>query len=870
MLGARARLRRDRIAVALLALVLAALAGTGAAAGATLVGRQPGGSVLLPDNQTLTPAGRQVEFRGHPTGVAVSPDGRRAVLHAADTGSGSSLWSLSTSTATLRQAYDPSVSSASFDGLAFSPDGRTVYSSSAAGAVTATQVAADGTLGASTSISIPAPVSITCCNAYPGGLAVSADGRALYVALSRENALGVIDLATNTLLKKIPVGNAPHSVVVSGRTAFVTNEGGRPAQALDFTNRSAGTPIVADPSTGAARTGTVSVVDLDLQQQVATIDVDLHPTALLLGGGYLWVANTASDTVSVIDPAERRVVNTLSVAPFRNAPDGVMPTGIALLPDQRLAVTLGRANAVAIFDVRHATSVRTPAGMLPTGWFPAGVAVDALHRQLVVANDQGVGSVADADAGSRSRNVHAAIGSASLIPFPDSRALRSGTEAVLRNNGWTAGLPPVQRAGVAPVAIPARIGEPSLIKHVVYVIRENRTYDQILGDIGRGNSDPSLVLWGAGVTPNAHALATQFPLLDNFYVSATKSNDGHQWATQATNTDYLQKALGNEQRVDYLSGGTPPSSGFDALLYQRVGHLWDNALRHGKTFDDYGEYTTEDEPPPARSDVPSLDAHVVREFQGFNLQTPDQVRAQIFKAHLATYELKGQMPDLIMLTLPNDHTGGSDPLFDTPSSEVADNDAGLGRIVDAISHSSFWKDTAVFVVEDDAQGGVDHVDGHRSPAFVISPYAKSGGVDSTYYTQVNVVRTIEQILGLPPMNPIDLAAVPMRSLFTDSPDLTPYDALAPTAATDIPNAPLASLTGLRREWAEAVAHQDLEHLDAADPQLLNRDIWYAVRGIDTPYPGDARVLHPSEVHTSPDSAAYLTPVEVSGDGDEDG
>jgi hypothetical protein len=241
------------------------------------------------------------------------------------------------------------------------------------------------------------------------------------------------------------------------------------------------------------------------------------------------------------------------------------------------------------------------------------------------------------------------------------------------------------------------------------------------------------------------------------------------------------------------------------------------------------------------------------DFPGFELDEPDQVRAAKFAAHMRTYEAQGAMPNLILLTLPNDHTGGDDPLFDTPESQVADNDAGLGRIVDTISHSSFWASTAIFVAEDDAQGGADHVDGHRSVALVVSPYARRGGiVDHTFATQVGIIRTIEQILGLPPMNHLDAATPPMRSAFTSHPDLTPFTALAPEVGTDIPNPPIASLTGLRREWAIAMSHQDTRHIDAADEELEKRDLWYDATGWRRPFPGDRRILHPWEAPSSLD------------------
>jgi YVTN family beta-propeller protein len=806
-----------------------------------LVGRTDNGA-RLPTGQLITPAGAQVELSGRPNAVAVRPDGKTAAVLAASSGAPLAIVDLA-SKRVLQRAPAPS---ASYDGIAYSADGTTLYSSHAGGSIGVTPVNADGTLGATKAISLPVG---SHGNPYPGGLATGAPGsNLLYVALSRDNALGVVDLASGSLQKEIAVGNAPHSVVVDGTTAYVTNEGGRPAQPGDTTNDSAGTAIVSDPVNGGSVTGTVSVVDLTTGAQTGTIAVGRHPTALHLEGRYLFVTNTNSDTVSVIDTATRAVASTISVAPFVGAPYGSMPNGITVVGGH-VVVTLGADNALAFYDWAGPRQAARFEGLMPTGWFPGAVA--AAGTSLVVTNVKGVGSVADADAGHAARSVGGEVGSVSVVPFPSPKALGNGTKAVSRNNGWRradgAGATNAKpsRPGVAPVAIPERVGEPSLIKHVVYIIKENRTYDQVLGDIGRGNSDPSLVQFGAQVSPNHHALATQFPLLDNFYVSGRRSNDGHNWAVQANAPDYLEKGV-DTQRVDNATGGTPPSSGFDALLYLPSGFIWENALRHGLTFADFGEYTSEEFTPPARSDVPSLSSHLAPEYPGFNLQVPDVDRARIFLNHLATYEATKSLPNLITLTLSNDHTGGSNPMYPTPPSQVADNDAALGMIVDGLSHSSFWSSTAVFVTEDDAQGGADHVDGHRSPALVVSPYARRGMVDSTFTTQVGVVRTIEQILGLPPMNQMDLAADPMREAFTDTADLTPYTAIAAQVPMAM-NPPLASLTGIQREWAQAIMGEDLTHLDAADENLLNHDVWYATKGFDQAYPGEDRVLHPSEV-----------------------
>jgi YVTN family beta-propeller protein len=802
------------------------------------VGRQPDGSVVLPDNQRITPYGRQVEYTGHPSGVAIRPDGRTAVLHGAD--GSPALAVVDVAGGQIVQSIGGDA--ASYDGIAYSADGNTLFAAGHAGTVSIHHVNPDGTLGPATDVAIPGQPQ-TGLTAYAGGLAPSADGKTVYVALSTDNALGVIDVPSHSFTSRIAVGNAPHAVLVAGGKAYVSNEGGRPAAPGDFVNFSATTPIVADPFTGAATTGTVSVIDLASNAEVKSIAVGLHPTAMALDGPLLYVANTDDDSVSVIDIRSDSAIGTFSVRPYPGAPPGSFPDGLAVLPGHRLAVTLGRTNAVALYDVGDPSHPQRLA-LVPTAWYPAGVAADSAGARLVVADEQGLGAVGDADAGRAARSVGSEVGTAQILDVGPG-GMPDLADVVARDNGWHAEEQP--RAGVGPVALPERLGEPSLIKHVIYIIRENRTYDTILGDDPRGNGDPSLAIFGKHVTPNAHALASRFGLLDNFYTGPRRSNDGHQWATRATNPDYLQKQAGNTDRaINPLGNLTPPSSGFDALLYSKSGFLWENALRHGLTFEDYGEYTDEEAPPPAHSDIPSLEPHVIPEFSGFQLETPDQLRANIFKTHLAAHGVAGDLPALTMLTLPNDHTGGSNPLYPTPESQVADNDAGLGQIVDAVSHSAFWKDTAIFVVEDDSQSGADHVDGHRCPAFVISPYSRPGAVVSTLYSQVEMVRTIEQILGLPPMNPLDAAARPMRDAFTDVPDLEPYTAL-PSEISSTPNPPLAGLTGIRREWALAMTRQDLRHLDAANENLLNRDIWYSATGFRRAYPGDARVLHPREV-----------------------
>jgi hypothetical protein len=406
------------------------------------------------------------------------------------------------------------------------------------------------------------------------------------------------------------------------------------------------------------------------------------------------------------------------------------------------------------------------------------------------------------------------------------------------------------RPGVPPVPVPARHGEPSVFRHVIYVIRENRSYDQILGDVKEGNGDPNLVMFGADVTPNVHALVRQFTLFDNFYCSGSLSATGHQWTNEAYVTDYLEKTFGGFTR-------SYPVDGDDALAFAPSGFLWDNALLHKKSFRNFGEFTKTTYSPASatwgdvyqdylrgtkrvridvRPNVASLGPYTHPHYPGFPLRTPDVYRAKLFQDDLKEFERKGEMPNLIYLFLPCDHTTGTHPGYPTPRAFLADNDLALGRVVEAVTKSRFWPETCIFVVEDDPQFGLDHVDGHRTVALVISPYTKRKHVDRSNYNQTGMVKTIELILGLPPMNQLDLSATPMRGCFQDKPDLTPYTAVPNKVPLDELNPALAALRGKALYWAKKSMELDFDKEDEADEETLNRILWHATRGYETPYP----------------------------------
>jgi YVTN family beta-propeller protein len=863
------------------------------------VGTQTDGSVVTSVNQVITPAGTQIPLpRTRVNAVAVRPDNRTAAALTMDSGVPIRIMNLATGTEIQEFTPQGSGTGGAIAGLAYSPDGKTLYASQDNGYVIVANIASDGTISSNSVIAIPKNPAFNY-NGYtvpnPAGLALSADGTKLYVALNRYNALGVVDLTQQKYVGQIAVGNAPNSVVVVGDRAYVSNEGGRPATSGDFTVNSSGTNIVADRETGAAATGTLSVVDLNNGRTIQDISVGLHPTSMTVDGPYLFVANTNSDSVSVIDTRTNWVVQTLPIRPFDGATFGSSPNGLVMTPQKKLYVTLGTNNAVAVYDWQAAKAAAAAGehafgngdrgqfgleGLIPTGWFPGSIAYNPATNQLLVGNVKGTGSL-----GAQRQildhvghSAYADSGTASVIPVPSNDTLESYTKQVFKNNGWHSddgSDRPNQNA--RPHAIPNVIGEPSLIKHVILVVKENRTYDQVFGDIGRGSSDPSLTDFGTNVTPNHHALAAQFPLLDNFYVGGRQSADGHQWIVQGIAPDYIEKG-----GADFVR--SYPYNGGDSMVYGPKGFLWNAALKKHLSVRVYGEYADQETVPSGYNSgswqdwyndslilegkkqgslhvpigafsqwtqIPSLNAVLDHEFPGFNTGIPDQYRMDVFLMEFKKFVQQNNLPQLIIMTLPQDHTGGTAANSPTPQADVADNDLAVGRLVDAVSHSPYWKDSAIFIEEDDAQNGVDHVDGHRSPVLVASPYAKRKGfIDHTYYTQINVDRTIEHILGITPMTQFDQTATPMSAIFTDYPDFTPYTALQNQIPLNQMNPGATAQLSVERAWAQASAEMFAGRQakpDSENPNMLNHAIWYSATGFKRPYPGESKVLMPVAV-----------------------
>ena len=737
-------------------------------------------------------------------------------------------------------------------GLALSKDGKHLYTTTSQKWLWDATIAPDG------SVSLLRNVGFITkegnAGVAPCGVAVSPDGETAAVCLSANNSVALVDVKSGKLLRVIPVGNAPFSVVfspVDGKQAYVSNWGGRAPGQRDKFSMSGGTPILVDKR-GIAASGTVSVIDLVRYRQAVQIDVGLHPSGLAItqDGKTLYVANANSDTVSVVDTQTAKVIETINVRPDGKLPFGSMPNALLLSPDERsLYVANAGNNALAVVTLSTGNGAHALVrGFIPCGWFPNAIATD--KQRLYVANLKGVGSRAGDP---NNRHVSQFLGSVNRLTYPTESELKEYTTRVMADSRVPQALRALETAEAKekPLPVPEHFGEPSSFSHVVYIIKENRTYDQILGDLPQGNGDTNLCTLGREITPNHHQLAKQFVLLDNFYCNGVISADGHRWATEGNVAAMFEKSLYNRAAFCWL--------GMDPLHYTSSGFIWDDVLSHGLSFRNYGEgymgfftplaktgiaptpgnllaqpqaFRFWSAPAPNQSTVPTLNTYTCMDYPGWNLDIPDVIRAQTFLSELRSYERKGVWPDLLIVYLPNDHTGGSP----TPRAQVADNDLALGRIVEGISKSKFWPRTCIFVTEDDPSSGTDHVDGHRSVCLIISPYTKRKQVISNFYNQTSVLHTMELILGIPPMNQIDAMAPSMTECFTETADLTPYEAVPNLIPLDEMPKPLGKMTSKERYWERKRLTQRLDQPDAADDDTMNRLLWHSVKGVDAPYP----------------------------------
>ncbi|HEX6558247.1 MAG TPA: bifunctional YncE family protein/alkaline phosphatase family protein [Longimicrobiales bacterium] len=767
----------------------------------------------LPTGNYLDPAGHATQVGSFPLSAVLSPEGDRVVLllngwreqgiQVVDRVTGRT-----TQTVTLPAA---------FIGIDFAPDGKTLYVSGGNQDVVYRFDWSERTATLRDSIVLAHKEPQRNGRRYPAGVRVSRDGRTLYVAENLADSLAIIDLASGTVVQRAPAGRYPYDVVEDTNGNVLVSAWGD------------NDVVMIEPgSWGQA------------PRVLARIDAGRHPSALALSadGSRLYAASASTDRVAVIDMRARRAMAQLYGPPQTGPGEGSTPNALALSPDgQRLYVAEADNNAVAVWNLRDAQL----AGRVPVEWYPT--ALLASGDSLLVVNGKGSGTgpnPALPHPGRGTQNSNAATrhaytlgqlnGSITTLTGEelDARALVRMTQRVARANGW---------------GVRNRAGRYPPFEHVIYIIKENRTYDQVLGDVAQADGDTSLVYFPRAVSPNHHALAERFGLFDRFFVNAEVSADGHNWSTAAYATDYLEKTVQSEysdrgRSYDYEGsnrGRIPSDEGEDDAAEPANGYLWDLAERAHITLRNYGEFVV---PVVKGSDTtyrgvkPYLAGNTHPRFPDFDMDIPDQVRADIYLADLRRFVSEGNMPQLQIIRLPNDHTSGARAGARTPRAHVADNDLALGRIIEALSGTPFWRNTVVFVLEDDAQNGPDHVDSHRSPLFVISAYNR-GGVIHRFANTTDVIATMAEILKMGSLSQFDYHGRPLREIFSREPDLAPYTALEPQVDMDERNP-------ARGRGAIESQKLKLAREDQSDDELFNRILWTAIKG-DRPFPGATRM-----------------------------
>ncbi len=765
--------------------------------------------VKLPNGWSLTPAGRSLPLGDLPLNLVVSPSGK----YLAVTNNGQSTQSIQLIDAGSEKLLSTIEIPKSWVGLAFSTDEKTIYASGGNDNRVAIFRVENGSLRADSSLALgkPWPNKIS-----PAGLCVDDARQRLYVVTKDDRALYEVDLAKKEVARRTALPAEAYTCLLSpnGRELYVSLWGGKKV-------------LVFSPDQGKI---------------VGEIETDDHPNDLVLSkdGRTLFVANANENSVSLIDVASRRVLETVHTALFPDAPAGSTPNGLALSPNGKtLYVANADNNCLAVFEVSEPGRSR-PLGFIPTGWYPTSV--KTLGNRIFVANGKGFSSLPNPKgpqpvirqaqdkgpnpaANDRSQYIGGLFkGTLSILDTPTNPQQAAFSQLVYQNTPYSK-TRETQSEGEPGNPVPSRVGAASPIKYVFYIIKENRTYDQVFGDVKEGNGDASLCLFPERITPNLHALAREFVLLDNFYVDAEVSADGHNWSTAAYANDFIEKTWptsygGRGGSYDY-EGGRP-------IAYPTKGFIWDYCNRAGLSYRSYGEFGH-----GGIATVPGLKGHVSARYRGWDLTYKDVDREKSWEVEFDSLVATGAVPRFNLLRMGNDHTSGAARGKPTPLAAVADNDLAVGRFVEHLSKSPIWNQAVVFVLEDDAQNGPDHVDAHRSPVLVASAYTKRRHVEHTPYSTAGVLRTIELILGLPPMSQYDAAAVPLWRCFQKTADLSTFTARP--ANVDLSEVNVAVNRNSRRSDGLNLARED------AIPDLeFNQIVWQTVRGLNSRMPAPRR------------------------------
>jgi len=787
------------------------------------------GPALLPNGQTLKPAGEGLNLIENSRVLNLSLALNKTLLIAK---TNRNISVIDAKNFKLLQSFNYLDKEAgSMNGLVVDANDSTIYFTGLNKNLYVGNVSSSGTFTLAKKIDL----SINNKKTNPLGIGLCGNNIAL-VACAVANQVTVVDIAKGKVLTNIPVGVCPYAIVISKNkeTAFVSNFGGPHPRKGDRTEKSAGTDVAVDERSVALR-GSVSVIDIRSRKTIAEISTRIHPESMILSadGKLLYVTDDSGDGVSVIDATTFKTIRTINTKPDRSLPYGSLTTALALSSDGKTLMTANAGNnSIALIDLQHHGAA--PHGFIAAGGFPGAI--------CIADNNLFIG------------NVTAIKGQIQKVKLPGNTSELASYTSEAKKGFHFIDMLRAQAAAnsnVAPVPVPNNTGELSTIKHVVYIIKENKKFDQVFGDIGRGNCDSTLVEFGKKSTPNLHQLANQFVLLDNYYCNGVNSSDGHQWAIQGITTPYHEK--------DFSMGHCSYDFGSDPLCYAGCGFIWDHLVRKGISFRNFGETDLAEIPKGVtwtdiynswknKTDtapvykcsysMKGLEKYSDLRYPGWNMDITDQVRADVFIKALKEYETAGSLPEFIVIYLPNDHTSGYDPMNPTPRAYVADNDLATGKVVDALSKSPFWKDMAIFINEDDPQSGVDHVDGHRSICMIAGPYVKRNAIVSKFYNQSSVLHTICQIFGVQPMNQLVATAPLMTECFQETPDLTGYNSIASSIPLNEMN---PAKTAFQSKTTARLAHLT-QRMDFSKPDLIDKDalifseyVWSTIHG-DKPFP----------------------------------
>ena len=770
--------------------------------------------IMLPNGWSLSPAGRSIELGDLPLNIAVSGSEKFMAV----SNNGQSIQTIQLIDPKTEKILDKVEIPKSFYGLKFSKDDRFLYASGGNDNWILKYETSSSKLLIRDTLKLgktwPEKIS-------PVGLEIDDARNLLYVVTKENNSLYIFDLLTNKIIHQQSIGNEGYTCVLSPdkKTLYISLWGGKK----------------------------VAFFDTNLRKITASVDVSYNPNELILNkaGNTLYVANSQDNSVSVIDVQARKVIEILNAALFPNSLTGSTTNGLALSKDERsLYIANADNNCLAVFNVSQ-KGKSVSKGFIPVGWYPTNVRV--IGSKIFVSNGKGFSSFANplgpqpvrADVKSESHrgelpqanNRLQYIGSLmkgtmSVIDEPSAADLEVYSKNVFINTPYNKDKELIAE-GEAGNPIPKKVGDASPIKYVFYIIKENRTYDQVFGDIKEGNGDSTLTLFGEKYTPNQHKLAREYVLLDNFYVDAEVSADGHNWSLGAYATDFLEKTWPTSYG---RRGGQNDGLGRRTVANNKDGFIWDMAKKHGVSFRTYGVFADKD-----KGNIPVLDqAHVASTFTGYYDQNVKDVeRFEQWKADFDILLSKNTVPQLNTIRLGADHTQGLAVGRPTPYACVADNDLAVGKLIEHISNSSIWAQSAIFILEDDAQNGPDHVDAHRSIAMVVSPYTKRNYLDNTMYSTSGMLRTIELILGLPPMSQYDAAAMPMFRSFTSKPDFTKFKAVPNRVSLDETNK-------IASKWSKISEGFDFAEVDKNDDRLFNEVLWKGLKGDDFEMPAPRR------------------------------